>query len=286
MKKFSALIFIVAMMFSLVACGVNSDEDEILRGSRRFNKYAWKEVIIEKLQEIGVEEVKSVKTRDYDTVSFVYLETEKTKLEIFLSESSVDFDENGKTIHKWCVVNIKDANDREVVYYDSYEEKYEERYGLGKLPYDLYDYKTGEIIIFADAEAKEEEEEIRRANLERIQEGLKEKEKQEDEKSKVIIAEIYDAYQSNQLVADDKYKGNRYTITGVFETVEEDDLANVLFKKIGVTVTVQVDNRNYILWCEFDKSERENLKKYSKGDLIKFTGECVSWGNWIACKVE
>lgn len=140
-------------------------------------------------------------------------------------------------------------------------------------------------MIAADSEAKAKREESGRDNLKRIQDGIKEQKKQEDEQSKVIVAEIYHVYKSNKLVADDTYKGNYYTVTGIMETVKDDGLINTLFREIGVVVSVIIDNQSYNVFCKFDKSERDNLKKYSSGDLIKFTGECISWNDWVNCEV-
>jgi hypothetical protein len=251
------------------------------------NDYEWGTVVSDKLQEIGVKDVKSIEAKDQIYVnqiigSDVSIETEKTKLEVSLHSNFKGFDEKGKALYEWSIWSISDASDKDKVYYDYYEETY----GEGKPAFNLYDYRTGDILISADPKEIAKREELGRENLARIQDRLKEEKIQEDEKSKVIIAEIYEAYKSNQLVADDKYKGTRYTITGVFETVKDDGLVNTLFKEIGVVVSVKVDNLKLYLLCKFDDSERESLKKFSSSDTIKFSGECISWGNWTNCKVE
>lgn len=96
--------------------------------------------------------------------------------------------------------SIRDANGSDIVYYNYYEEEYD----AGKASFNLYNYRTEEVVLLADAKAKEKAEEIGRANLEKIQKGLKEK--QDQEQSKVITAEIYNVYKANQLVANEWLK--------------------------------------------------------------------------------
>lgn len=269
------MIMLVICLALLVTCLILPDN-----GVNKLKKYEWGTVVIEKLQEFGAEEVKSFKTlNEYGSTIFIDIETDKTKLYFHLSYGHAGFDTNGIPFNEWSVYHVSNSDNRDIVYYS------EGLYFEGKPSYDIYDYRTGEILIAADSEAKAKREESGRDNLKRIQDGIKEQKKQEDEQSKVIVAEIYHVYKSNKLVADDTYKGNYYTVTGIMETVKDDGLINTLFREIGVVVSVIIDNQSYNVFCKFDKSERDNLKKYSSGDLIKFTGECISWNDWVNCKV-
>jgi hypothetical protein len=267
--------FIVSVSMYDDSSHVDNEEKQIERGETLnisdLHNYEWGDVAVDALNSIGVEEIEEIKTEVVkdSSVSFK-ITTSKGRLWIWVESNYSDI---------WSVKWIKDY-DSHNYYYINEEEKY---VGDSLLKEDIYSFETGEIKEKADVNAVKAYYD----NLETERE--KERAKREKEEMEAITTEfleIYNAFKSNELVANDKYKGNRYTMIGRFETVEEDGLFNTLFKEIGVTVIVKVNDKTYNLWCKFDESEREKLKKYSKGDIIKFTGECISWGSWTDCKVE
>lgn len=164
---------------------------------------------------------------------------------------------------------------------DSLKLDYEER-----LLSDMYDYKTKSLIEVANEDAVADKDKKRQEINKSIAEDKKKYDEIDNAKAVDNFVKIYDAYQANELVADDTYKGKRYTLIGKFKTVKDDGVVNTLLKEIGVTVEVEVNNQSYHLWCKFDADERDKLKAYSTGDVIKFNGKCISWGNWDDCKVE
>ncbi|MBQ8766547.1 MAG: hypothetical protein IJZ16_07060 [Clostridia bacterium] len=101
----------------------------------------------------------------------------------------------------------------------------------------------------------------------------------------ITFEEIYTDYQRNELAADDKYKGNRYKITGTIQTVNDGGL-NGLFGELSVTVIAYANGTQCFLWCTFDEeTQRDALTKVSMGDTITFEGTCESWGNWHDCEI-
>ncbi len=246
------------------------EEGEIL-GIEDIQEYEWGDILIDSLSYIGAEEIEEIKTEVVKDSSISFkITTAKTRLWSWIESDYSNV---------WSVKWIKDYDSKNY-YYINEKDKH---VGDSILKEDIYSYETGEIKEKADTNVVKAYYDNQEA--ERKKERV-ERERTEIEAVSTQFLEIYDGYKSNELVADDKYKGNRYTIIGKFETVKDDGLVNTLFKEIGVTVTVEIDNKEYNLWCKFDDSERENLKRYKTGDLITFTGECVSWGNWANCKVK
>ena len=99
------------------------------------------------------------------------------------------------------------------------------------------------------------------------------------------LKEIRKAYNTNELSANDKYKGNIYTLYGKLSTIKEDGLMNTLLDKIGVTITYNDNNSIIYVFCDFNSSERNKLIKYNVGDYILFSGTCSSYGNWYNCMI-
>ena len=95
---------------------------------------------------------------------------------------------------------------------------------------------------------------------------------------------IYKAYKSNELVADDLYKGNRYRVTAIINGIETGGLFNMTG---GATLTMQTQVGNTIVffYAEFEKEQEEALKQVAVGDMITFDGTCLSAGSWIDCEI-
>ena len=100
----------------------------------------------------------------------------------------------------------------------------------------------------------------------------------------VTYDEIYNAYESNELVADELYKGNRYRITATVHRINNDGLLNWTG---GATITMrtEVGDKIVSIIAEFEKDQEEALKLIVVGDTITFEGECVSDGAWIECEI-
>lgn len=104
------------------------------------------------------------------------------------------------------------------------------------------------------------------------------------EESKRVFSEIRAAYKANELAAEDKYKGKTYTLIGTLNGITDSGL-NKLSGTITATIEIKDGNTVCYIFCSFDKSYREDLKKYSVGDEMIFKGECSSWGSWTKCEL-
>jgi hypothetical protein len=91
----------------------------------------------------------------------------------------------------------------------------------------------------------------------------------------VTFDEIYKAFKQNELVAKEKYNGNRYKITAKINGMNTGGLFNLTG---GATLTMEkkVGNTTVFFYAEFEKDQEEALKKVVVGDTITFYGEC--WG--------
>lgn len=96
--------------------------------------------------------------------------------------------------------------------------------------------------------------------------------------------EIYKAYESNELVADDLYKGNRYRVTATINGIETGGLFN-LTGGATLTMQTQVGTTIVFFYAEFGKDQESALKKVVVGDTITFDGTCLSAGSWIDCEI-
>ena len=102
----------------------------------------------------------------------------------------------------------------------------------------------------------------------------------------MLFHEMRLSYENNELSANNKYKGNRYTLVGTFEGASEDGILNVIENEIKVTVGIKDGNTQCYIFCDFNPEEwRDVLSEYNNGDEFIFEGECISWGNWQKCSV-
>ena len=100
----------------------------------------------------------------------------------------------------------------------------------------------------------------------------------------VTFEEIYKASKSNELAADDLYKGNRYRITATINGIESGGLFN-LTGGATLTMQTQVDSTIVFFFAEFEKEQEDTLKKVAVGDIITFEGTCLSSGTWTDCVI-
>lgn len=139
-------------------------------------------------------------------------------------------------------------------------------------------------------EQKEAEEKVAQEKREAEERAKAEQEhKKYIEEQKTVglnnFKEIRKAYKTNELSANDKYKGNTYTLYGQISAIKEDGFMNAFLDKIGVTITYRDNNSIVYTFCDFNSSEQDKLTKYNTGDYILFSGTCSSYGNWYDCKV-
>lgn len=279
MRRRFPVLFIAVCMIIFSSCSVSPRDVSTL------STYDWGPAVVEQLTKIGVQSVSNLKVdkREIGTSGLaeakISLTTEKDmrlKIELLYSSTVKD----GELTKEWQVWYIKN-HDSDKIYYDYYEETQ----GIGKPTHDIFDYKTGSIVLKADAEEKEKISETIKNNQQKEQQKKKDAEEEKYKNSLVDMSKMYKAYDKNELTADDKYKGNYYTFTGSFQTVKDDGLVNEVFDEIGVVVSVKTNTKKLIIVCKFDDTERDNLKKFSKGDIIEINGKCLSWGSWTDCKV-
>ena len=100
----------------------------------------------------------------------------------------------------------------------------------------------------------------------------------------VTYDEIYNAYQSNELTADELYKNNRYRITATVHRISNDGILN-LTGGATITMRTEVGDKVVSIIAEFEKDQEEALKRIAVGDTITFEGKCVSEGAWMECKI-
>ena len=98
--------------------------------------------------------------------------------------------------------------------------------------------------------------------------------------------EIYNEYELNEVRADEKYKGNRYTVTAKVNGINngggllnfDDDINLTMEKKVGNTIV--------FFYASFDKSQKDSLMNINVGDEITFEGTCYSAGSWDDCVLK
>ena len=106
----------------------------------------------------------------------------------------------------------------------------------------------------------------------------------EDQYTPASFEEIYKAYEDNELVADDLYKGRRYEITATINGMETGGLMNMTG---GATLTMEkkIGNTIVVFLAEFERDQEEALKNIKVGDEITFEGTCYSAGSWSDCEL-
>lgn len=103
------------------------------------------------------------------------------------------------------------------------------------------------------------------------------------EDAKERYAEIYSAYEENELRAEDTYEGRRFVIYAKINGMETGGLLNLTG---GATLTMeyQVGNTIVFFLAEFEKEQEGLLKDVNVGDYVYFEGACHG-GNWDDCEL-
>ena len=106
----------------------------------------------------------------------------------------------------------------------------------------------------------------------------------EDQYTPASFEEIYQAYEDNELVADDLYKGRRYEVTATINGMETGGLMNMTG---GATLTMEkkIGNTIVVFLAEFERDQEEALKNIKVGDEITVEGTCYSAGSWSDCEL-
>lgn len=107
---------------------------------------------------------------------------------------------------------------------------------------------------------------------------------EEDQYTPASFEEIYQAYEDNELVADDLYKGRRYEVTATINGMETGGIMNMTG---GATLTMEkkIGNTIVVFLAEFERDQEEALKNIKVGDEITFEGTCYSAGSWSDCEL-
>ena len=106
----------------------------------------------------------------------------------------------------------------------------------------------------------------------------------EDQYTPASFEETHQAYEDNELVADDLYKGRRYEVTATINGMETGGLMNMTG---GATLTMEkkIGNTIVVFLAEFERDQEEALKNIKVGDEITFEGTCYSAGSWSDCEL-
>lgn len=112
-----------------------------------------------------------------------------------------------------------------------------------------------------------------------IASGQEEKEKEVEEKTKTEVAipvkssELYEAYQANEVAADQKYKDKVLEISGKVISIKANSIDD---SEIIVNLNGLIDNEYEIMGirCCFDASHATDAASLSKGQSIKIKGIC------------
>jgi len=84
--------------------------------------------------------------------------------------------------------------------------------------------------------------------------------------AEITASDLYRAYSSNEVAADEKYKSKKLAVTGVIENISKDALNDPFISlEIGYLKTVN---------CYFSDKDTKVISQLSKGQNITIVGEC------------
>jgi len=82
----------------------------------------------------------------------------------------------------------------------------------------------------------------------------------------VSAKRLYQDYESNEVAADEKYKGRVIVVSGVVENIGKD---------IMDTMYISLDTGNFgSVQCMFSERHTSDLTKIQKGDMVRIRGKC------------
>lgn len=220
------------------------------------------EIIISKLKEIGVEQIKNESSYNTKTES----ETEQIiTVPVRYKEDTYELDVNIFEVdNSWSVKCIKKESD--YVYVDDAF-----RYDAdGNELYNIYDFRNSEKIATKYIKPMTDEE---KAALEQqlfeIAQAKEAREQEELEKSKTILDEIGIAYDNNSITAKENYWNKNYLITATVESVD-----TTIIGEPRITVY----QNSHSARCAFNEGMMDKVKEVNKGDTITFYGTLDGWG--------
>ena len=93
----------------------------------------------------------------------------------------------------------------------------------------------------------------------------------------VEAAELYAAYDANEVAADKQYKGTRMNVTGTVAGISKDFMDDPYLQLIG-------KNQYSTVHVSFPKSRMDELAKLQKGDNVTVSG-CIGKGKVVTSPV-
>lgn len=94
----------------------------------------------------------------------------------------------------------------------------------------------------------------------------------------ITAANLYKAYDENELAADDKYKGKILRVSGKVGNIDQG-----MFDSLYVTLDTG-DYNIFSVQCFFEDSERQKLTALKKGGKATIVGRCEGWSGNITLK--
>ena len=146
---------------------------------------------------------------------------------------------------------------------------------------------TGEVGSFTFQQVRDYIEEQKNADQQAKQQQEDAKKKAADDaynKGVDKFAEIYRAYKSNELTADDKFKDKSFTVAGTINGISDDGIVNI-GGVTTVTMTTTVDNTVCYWYARFESDKKDTLKSYAVGDNITLKGKCLGWSTFSGCEI-
>lgn len=121
-----------------------------------------------------------------------------------------------------------------------------------------------------------------------VEEKTTEKETTTQQQTQPVVSfeEIYNEYKSNEVRADEKYKGNRYIITATVNGINNGGGLLNFDESINITLEKKVGNTLVFFYASFDKEQKNSLVNINVGDEITFEGTCYSVGSWNDCVLK
>lgn len=101
---------------------------------------------------------------------------------------------------------------------------------------------------------------------------------------RISFADIYRAYQKNELRAKKLYGGKRHKITAKINGIKAGRWLG-LFGGANLTMETKVDNTIVFFIAEFNKDQENALMRVSVGDTITFVGTCYG-GSFSDCELK
>lgn len=103
----------------------------------------------------------------------------------------------------------------------------------------------------------------------------------EPEVIEISAADLYSAYEANQVAADQQYKGRLLKVTGVVSSIGKDIL--------GSPYIVLGSGDEWEVWgvqCTFPSRYESRIAKLEKGQQVTVTGKCTGYFLNVLLEVE